>query len=96
LPPGEIPEGGWEWDLGIPPHRISEISPVRGYQDQERRFEMKFRDLFLPKLAHSDPKVRKKAVLKEKDSNILKKVIENDKNPDVRRAANRRLKDLSG
>jgi len=57
---------------------------------------MKFRDLFLPKLAHSDPKVRKKAVLKEKDSNILKKVIENDKNPDVRRAANRRLKDLSG
>jgi len=56
---------------------------------------MKFRDLFLPKLAHSDSKVRKKAVLKEKDSNILKKVIENDKNPDVRRAANRRLKDLS-
>jgi hypothetical protein len=33
---------------------------------------MKFRDLFLPKLAHSDSKVRKKAVLKEKDSNILK------------------------
>jgi hypothetical protein len=77
--------------------QISEISLVRAYQDQdqERRFEMKFRDLFLPKLAHSDSKVRKKAVLKEKDSNILKKVIENDKNPDVRRAANRRLKDLS-
>ena len=56
---------------------------------------MKFRDLFLPKLAHSDPKVAEKAVLKEKDSNILKKVIENDKNPDVRRAANRRLKNLS-
>ncbi|MGA9538100.1 MAG: hypothetical protein WBR24_19520 [Desulfobacterales bacterium] len=55
---------------------------------------MKFRDLFLPKLAHSDPKVRKKAVLKEKDSNILKKVIENDKNPDVRRAADKRLKEL--
>jgi hypothetical protein len=35
LPPGEIPEGCGERDLGIPPHRISEISPVRGYQEQE-------------------------------------------------------------
>ena len=35
IAPLEIPEGGGERDLGIPPHRISEISPVRGYQDQE-------------------------------------------------------------
>ena len=55
---------------------------------------MKFRDLFLPKLAHSDPKVRKKAVMKEKDPNILKKVIENDKDQDVRKTASRRISEL--
>lgn len=55
---------------------------------------MKFRDLFLPKLAHSDPEVRKKAVLKEKDINILKKVIKNDKDPKVRKIATRRIDEL--
>lgn len=55
---------------------------------------MKFRDLFLPKLAHSDPKVRKKAVLEEEDTQMLKKVVENDSSQEVRGAAILRLKEL--
>ncbi len=45
---------------------------------------MKFSDLFLPKLARSDPKVRKKAVVQEKNAELLKKVIQNDSDPEVR------------
>lgn len=56
---------------------------------------MKFRDLFLPKIARSDPKVRKEAVLEEEDPNLLKKVVENDSDPDVRRTADMRLKELT-
>jgi hypothetical protein len=55
---------------------------------------MKLRDLFLPKLAHSDPNVRKKAVLKEHDPGMLKKVVENDKSREVRGAAILRLREL--
>lgn len=56
---------------------------------------MKFRDLFLPKLAHSDPEVRKKAVRGEKNVELLKKVIKNDKDPEVRRLAQKQLKKLA-
>ena len=56
---------------------------------------MKFRDLFLPKIARSDPKVRKEAVLEEEDPNLLKKVVENDSDPEVRRTADMRLKELT-
>jgi hypothetical protein len=55
---------------------------------------MKFSDFFLPKIARSDPKVRKKAVLEEDDSNMLKKVVDNDSDPDVRQTARQRLKQL--
>lgn len=56
---------------------------------------MKFRDLFLPKLAHSDPEVRKKAVRKEESVELLKKVIQNDKDPEVRRLAQKQLKKIA-
>lgn len=55
---------------------------------------MKFRDFFLPKIAHSDPEVRKTAVQKEKDPGLLKNVIKNDKDPKVRQIAEMRLKEL--
>lgn len=56
---------------------------------------MGFKDLFLPKIAHSNPEVRKKAVKKEDDQNLLKKVIENDSDPDVRQTAKARLQEIA-
>ena len=56
---------------------------------------MKFRDLFLPKIARSDPSVRKKAVMAERNTGILKKVIENDSDKEVRQAARKRLQRLN-
>jgi len=53
---------------------------------------MKFSDIFLPKLARSDPKERKKAVLKEKDPAVLKNVIKQDKDQEVRNLAQQQLK----
>ena len=55
---------------------------------------MAFRDLFLPRIAHSNPEVRKKAVLKENSTELLKKVVENDKDPAVREIAKSRLQEL--
>ena len=56
---------------------------------------MKFKDLFLPKIARSDPEVRKQAVLEEKNPELLKKVIANDSNPDVCKAAQKRLSEVA-
>ncbi len=56
---------------------------------------MAFRDLFLPKIAHSDPEVRKKAVLNEKDKALLQRVIQNDKDPEVIKTAQKRLEELT-
>ena len=56
---------------------------------------MGFKDLFLPKIAHSDPKVRKQAVMKEKDQQMLQNVIKNDKDDMVREAAKMRLEELT-
>ena len=56
---------------------------------------MAFRDLFVPKLAHSNPEVRKAAVLKEKDKGLLQQVIEKDKDAQVVEAAKQRLHELS-
>ena len=55
---------------------------------------MKFRDLFLPKIARSDPKVRAEAVREINDAAILKKVIENDESEEVREVARNRLDSL--
>ena len=56
---------------------------------------MAFRDLFLPKLAHSNPEVRKKAVMQESDVALLQRVIDNDKDPEVVETARRRLSELT-
>ncbi len=56
---------------------------------------MAFRDLFLPKLAHSNPEVRKKAVKNETNTGVLQQVIDNDKDPRVVEAAKERLKELT-
>jgi len=55
---------------------------------------MKFRDLFLPKIAHSNPEVRIGAVETEENAELLKKVIENDDDPQVVKAAQKRLEAL--
>ena len=56
---------------------------------------MAFRDLFLPKLAHSNPEVRKKAVQNETNTALLQKVVDNDKDPGVVEAAKARLEELN-
>ena len=55
---------------------------------------MKFRELFLPKIAHSNPEVRIKAVDSEENAELLKKVKENDSDPRVVKAAQKRLEAL--
>ena len=55
---------------------------------------MKFSDLFLPKLARSNPETRKDAVRKEKSIPLLKKVAENDSDPSVRELAIERIQEL--
>jgi len=56
---------------------------------------MAFRDLFLPKLAHSNPEVRKKAVQNQTDTALLQQVVDNDKDPGVVEAAKARLEELT-
>ena len=56
---------------------------------------MAFRDLFLPKIAHSNPEVRKKAVMQESDAGLLQRVIDNDKDPEVVETARRRLSEIT-
>lgn len=57
---------------------------------------MKFSDIFLPKIARSDPEVRKDAVQKEENIQLLKKVIENDSDREVRDLARQRVAQLDG
>lgn len=56
---------------------------------------MKFSDFFLPKIARSDPEVRKDAVRKEKNVSLLKQVIEKDSDAEVRRLAKKQLAKLT-
>jgi hypothetical protein len=56
---------------------------------------MKLKDLFLPKIARSDPNVRIDAVKGEINRELLKQVIEKDSSPEVRDAARSRLQQLS-
>jgi len=55
---------------------------------------MKFQDLFLPKIARSNPQTRLRAVKSESNPALLKKVVENDADQKVREAARVRLKEL--
>ena len=56
---------------------------------------MKFSDLFIPKIARSDPKVREEAIQECKDKELLKRVIQHDKDEQVRQAAKQRLNALT-
>lgn len=56
---------------------------------------MKLGDFFLPKIARSDPEVRKEAVLGETDEQLLRTVSEKDESEEVRVAARQRLRELS-
>ena len=55
---------------------------------------MKFSDLFIPKIARSDPKVREKAVLECVDLALLQRVVQNDKDEHVRQVAMQRIEAL--
>jgi hypothetical protein len=55
---------------------------------------MKFKDLFLPKIARTDPEVRKEAVRQEVNIELLKQVMEKDSDSEVRRLAQERIRDL--
>lgn len=55
---------------------------------------MKFSDFFLPKIARSDPEVRIKAIQTEENIELLKKVTENDSDPRVVKAAQKRIEAL--
>jgi len=55
---------------------------------------MKFKDFFLPKIARSDPEVRKEAVRQEINVELLKQVVEKDNDPEIRRLAKERIRAL--
>jgi hypothetical protein len=63
--------------------------------DRRKEVRMKFSDLFIPKIARSDPKVREQAVLKCNDKELLKRVIQNEKDEHVRQVAKQRLEVLT-
>ena len=56
---------------------------------------MKLSDLFLPKIARSDPKVRKDAVRETNDLKLLQNVIKNDSDQGVRLLARKRIRALT-
>ena len=56
---------------------------------------MKIGDLFLPKIARSDPEVRKKAVRAETNVGLLQQVSEKDEDPEVRQLALEKLESLT-
>lgn len=57
---------------------------------------MKLRDLFVPRWDHSDPMVRKKAVEKMDNVDLIKQIAERDEHPMVRDAATALLNRLTG
>lgn len=57
---------------------------------------MKLRDLFVPRWDHSDPMVRKKAVEKMNNIELIRQIAENDEHPMVRDTAMAMLDRLIG
>jgi len=55
---------------------------------------MKFRDFFLPKIAHSNPEVRIAAIKDEENIQLLENVIKNDSDQRVVDAAKSRIEAL--
>jgi hypothetical protein len=56
---------------------------------------MKLRDFFLPKISRSNPQVRKEAVRSENNMSVLQQISKQDKDPEVRKLALKRLKKLA-
>ena len=56
---------------------------------------MKFSDLFVPRWQNSDPEVRRRAVLRLKDTYILNQIVEKDESIMVRDSAKDRIKELT-
>lgn len=52
---------------------------------------MKLRDLFVPRWDHSNPEVRKKAIARVENLDVLRHISERDDDPGVREAASDRL-----
>lgn len=52
---------------------------------------MKLRDLFVPRWHHSNPEVRKKAITRIDNPDLLKLISEKDDDPMVRETASDRL-----
>ena len=52
---------------------------------------MKFRDLFVPRWDHSNPEVRKKAIARIENTELLMQIAERDDDPMVRDTASERL-----
>ena len=55
---------------------------------------MKFRDFFLPKIARSDPEVRKAAIREEINVELLKQLVQKESDPDVINVAEKRIREL--
>ena len=55
---------------------------------------MKFKDLFLPKIARSDPEVRKAAIREEVNVELLKQIVEKESDPEVIDVAVKRVSEL--
>ncbi len=56
---------------------------------------MSFSDFFVPKYLHSKPKVRIKFVNRTKNVQLLEKIVENDQDNSVVRAAQSRIQALT-
>ncbi len=56
---------------------------------------MSFSDFFVPKYLHSNPKVRIKFVNRTKNVQLLGKIVENDQDNSVVRAAQTRIQALT-
>jgi len=57
---------------------------------------MKLRDFFVPRWDHSDPMVRKKAVEKMNNVDLIRQIAEQDEHPMVRDTAMALLNRLAG
>ena len=55
---------------------------------------MKFKDFFLPKIARSDPEVRKAAIREEINVELLKQIVEKDADQEVRDLAKTRIHEI--
>jgi hypothetical protein len=56
--------------------------------------DMKFRDIFLPKVARSDPEVRKAAIRQEVNVELLKQLVQKESDPEVIDVAEKRIREL--